>query len=397
VLPAPYALVTSLILWTLLWVLYLSFVNAGQLFYGFGWESMLLETGFLAIFLGAGDVATPAIVIWLLRWLLFRNMLGAGLIKIRGDQCWRDLSCMADHYETQPMPNPLSWFAHHLPDRFHRAEVLGNHVVELAIPFLYFAPQPVAAMAGLATICFQGWLMLTGNFSWLNALTIVLAVSTFSDGTLAAVLPIATPTAVAAPLSLLVVAWLVAAVVLVLSLRPVTNMLSERQVMNTSFDPLRLVNTYGAFGSITTTRYQLVFEGAREADPDPEDWEEYEYKGQPVDPEQRPAQWAPYHLRLDWQLWFAAMSPSPHRHPWVLIVLEKLLKNDDALLSLFATNPFPEAPPRQVRVIRYQYEFTDPEQRRETGRWWTREKLGTYVKPVTTETLEGSAIRSRMR
>ncbi|MFC6726756.1 lipase maturation factor family protein, partial [Halobium palmae] len=192
-LPAPYAVPASMLLWATLWALYLSFVNAGQVFYGFGWESMLLETGFLAIFLGAGGTAAPAVVVWLLRWVLFRNMFGAGLIKLRGDDCWRDLSCMDYHYETQPMPNPVSWYAHNLSGRFHRAEVFGNHVVELAVPFLYFAPQPFAALAGVATILFQGWLTITGNFSWLNALTIVLAVSTFSDGALASVLPVAAP------------------------------------------------------------------------------------------------------------------------------------------------------------------------------------------------------------
>ncbi|MDX1744768.1 MAG: lipase maturation factor family protein, partial [Halobacteriales archaeon] len=113
-LPAPYAVPTSMLLWATLWVLYQSFVNAGRIFYGYGWESMLLETGFLAIFLGAGTAEPPVVIIWLLKWVLFRNMFGAGLIKIRGDACWRDLTCLEYHYETQPMPNPLSWFAHHL-------------------------------------------------------------------------------------------------------------------------------------------------------------------------------------------------------------------------------------------------------------------------------------------
>ncbi|MFB6362412.1 MAG: lipase maturation factor family protein, partial [Halobacteriales archaeon] len=263
-LPRPLAVPASIGLWAVLWLLYLSFVNAGQRFYGFGWESMLLETGFLAIFLGAGGVAAPAVVIWLLRWLLFRNMFGAGLIKIRGDDCWQNLTCLDYHYETQPMPNPVSWFAHHLPDRFHRLETLGNHVVELAVPFLYFAPQPFAALAGLATIGFQSWLIITGNFSWLNALTIVLALSTFSDSVLVTVLLGTVPTPGPVPEPLFAVSLAVAALVLALSVRPVRNMLSRRQVMNTAFDPLHLVNTYGAFGSVTETRYELVIEGTRD-------------------------------------------------------------------------------------------------------------------------------------
>jgi hypothetical protein len=396
-LPDRHAVPVSMLLWAALWVLYLSFVNAGQVFYGYGWESMLLETGFLAVFLGAGDVAAPATVVWLLRWVLFRNMFGAGLIKMRGDRCWRDLTCLHHHYETQPMPNPLSWFAHHLPDRVHRAEVLGNHVVELAVPFLYFAPQPVASVAGLATVLFQGWLLLTGNFSWLNALTVVLAVSTFSDATLAGALPVSPPPVAPVPLPLQVVALLVTALVLALSVRPARNVLSTGQVMNTAFDPLHLVNTYGAFGSVTRERFQVVIEGARAADPAPDDWVEYEFEGQPVALDERPPQWAPYHLRLDWQLWFAAMSPTPRRHPWFRTLLARLLDGDEATLALLGENPFPDDPPARVRAVRYRYRFTSPEERSETGRWWDRERVGTYVRPVSAEDLRAERSGPRRR
>jgi hypothetical protein len=386
--PEPYPVVASVLLWTALWLLYQSFVNAGQLFYGYGWESMLLETGFLAIFLGAGATGPPIVVVWLLKWLLFRNMFGAGLIKIRGDDCWRELTCLDYHYETQPMPNPLSWYAHHLPDRFHRVEVFGNHVVELAIPFLYFAPQPLAAVAGVATIGFHAWLVLTGNFSWLNALTIVQAIALFSDGVLAGWLPIAAPAAQPTPTALLVLALLVTILVIALSVRPTLNMLSRSQVMNTSFDPLHLVNTYGAFGSITKRRYQLVIEGTSATHPAEDDWEAYRFEGQPVRTEDRPPQWAPYHLRLDWQLWFAAMRSRPGpRQRWLLALLEALLENDAEKLALLEHNPFPDEPPEQVRVLRYRYRFTTPEERADTGRWWHRERVGTYVGPVSIRTL----------
>ena len=291
-LPEPYPVVISILLWGLLWALYLSFVNAGQLFYGYGWESMLLETGFLAIFLGAGDTGPPVLVIWLIKWVLFRNMFGAGLIKIRGDDCWRELTCLDYHYETQPMPNPLSWYAHHLPKPFHRVEVLGNHVVELAVSFLYFAPQPYAAVGGVLTIGFQLWLMLTGNFAFLNALTIVQGIATFSDGVLTAAIPIGAPEPASTPVALEIAAIALTLLVLGLSIRPVFNMLSPSQVMNTAFDPLNLVNTYGAFGSITKRRYQLVIQGTRESNPAEDDWETYETKGQPVRTDERPPQWA---------------------------------------------------------------------------------------------------------
>ncbi|MDL5360598.1 lipase maturation factor family protein [Halalkalicoccus sp. NIPERK01] len=381
--PDPYATPASMALWATMWLLYLSFVNAGQTFYGYGWESMLLETGFLAVFLGAGSVAPPVVVIVLLQWVLFRNMFGAGLIKLRGDECWRDLTCMEYHYETQPIPNPASWFAHHRSKAFHRIETFGNHVVELAVPFLYFAPQPVAALAGAATIGFQGWLMVTGNFAWLNALTIVLAISTFGDGVLAAVLPISAPATAATPLYLQVAAILVALLVLTRSVEPVRNMLSRSQVMNTSFDPLHLVNTYGAFGSITRDRYEIVVEGTTDGEPtDETEWREYRFEGKPTDPERRPPQIAPYHLRLDWQMWFAAMSPTPYRSPWFTRLLVRLLEGDAATLSLLAEVPFDD-PPTHVRATRYRYRFTTPEERAETGRWWHRERVGSYVDPVS--------------
>jgi hypothetical protein len=393
-LPNPWATVVSVALWLAMWGLYLSFVNAGQTFYGYGWESMLVETGFLAVFLGAGDVGAPAVVIWLLRWLLFRNMFGAGLIKLRGDDCWRDLSCLAYHYETQPMPNPLSWRAHHAPDWLHRFGVVVNHVVEVAVPFFYFAPQPFAALAGVVTILFQGWLMLTGNFSWLNFLTVVLAVSTFSDGTLAVLPGVAAPAAAASSPVLLAAGWLFALLVAWRSVPIVRNLLGERQAMNRSFDPLHLVNTYGAFGSITKTRHEVVVEGTTAADPDEDDWREYGFPGKPTDPGRRPPQVAPYHLRLDWQLWFAAMSPSPRRHPWFLNLLAKLLAGDEAVRSLLADDPFDGDAPRQVRAVRYRYEFTTPEERAETGDYWTRERVGTYVRPVS---LEDPRFRTTLR
>jgi len=396
--PARVGTGATVAVWGAMWALYLSFVNAGQTFYGFGWESMLLETGFLAIFLGGSGVAPPEVVVWLLRWVLFRNMFGAGLIKVRGDDCWRDLTCLNYHYETQPMPNPVSWYVHHLSDRFHRASVVVNHVMELAVPFLYFAPQPIAAAAGVATILFQAWLMVTGNFSWLNALTIVLAVSAFSDGVIAAVAPVAVPVVAPTPFALLVAAWVLAAVVLALSVRPVRNMLSENQAMNAGYDPLHLVNTYGAFGSVTSTRYEIVVQGTRdETITEETEWETYTFEGKPTDPQRRPPQVAPYHLRLGWQLWFAAMAPSPYRHPWFQRLSAKLLEGDEATLGLFRTNPFTEDPPEHVRALRYRYRFTTPEERAETGRWWERERVGTYVDAVSVDDLRAEERRSARR
>src|SRR2546423_13597542 len=179
-----------MLVWFVLWALYLSIVNIGQTFYAFGWESLLLEAGFFAIFLGPARMASPLVVIWMFRWLLFRVEFGAGLIKIRGDPCWRDLSCLDYHHQTQPMPNPLSWFFHHLPRPLHRVEVLGNHFAQLVAPLGLAFPQPISDAAGVVIIVSQGWLVLSGNFSWLNAVTIVSAVSAFNNAALGSVLPV---------------------------------------------------------------------------------------------------------------------------------------------------------------------------------------------------------------
>src|SRR5438093_379361 len=223
--------------WALLWALYLSIVNVGQTFYAFGWESLLCETGFLAIFLGPAT-ATPLFpLIVLVRWLLFRVEFGAGLIKLRGDPCWRDLTCLRYHHETQPMPNPLSWWFHHLPASLHKVEVLANHVAQLVVPFGLFAPQPVASIAGALIIVTQGWLVLSGNFSWLNAVTITLATASLDDARLGKVLRISQSHLGASPLwwEGLVIALAVG--IAVLSWWPVQNLLGRhrRQRMDSRF------------------------------------------------------------------------------------------------------------------------------------------------------------------
>ena len=183
--------------------------------------------------------------------------------------------------------------------------------------------------------------------------------------------------------------------VLYKSVEPTRNMLSESQVMITSFDPLHLVNSYGAFGRVTRERYEIVIQGTRDDPDDDPEWETYEFPGKPTDPDRRPPQLAPYHLRLDWQLWFAAMSTTPHRHPWFSRLLAKLLEGDVAVRSLLARDPFGDDPPEYVRAVRYRYRFTTPEERRETRQWWHREHPGPYVPPVSLDTLRGGAARSR--
>ena len=377
-LPEQGPLLVSMLAWTVLWVLYLSIVNVGQIWYGFGWESLLLEAGFLAIFLGATATGPPVLILWALRWLLFRLEFGAGLIKLRGDPCWRDLTCLRYHHETQPMPNRLSRWFHHLPPSLHRVEVLANHGTQLVVPWFLFAPQPLAAGAATVVMVTQGWLVLSGNFSWLNVLTMTLAFAALDLG--------GSPPALAAPgwHQALVVA--VAVLVVALSWWPVRNMVGRRgrQAMNASFNQLHLVNTYGAFGSVTKVRHEIVIEGAASAAPDAE-WREYEFKGKPGDVRRRPPQVAPYHLRLDWLMWFAALSPS-YADAWFGPLLHKLVEGDRATLRLLRVDPFPDAPPAVVRARLYRYRFTTRAERRATGAHWHRTLVGEYAGPVFSAT-----------
>ena len=380
-IPQRIGMAASAVVWFSLWLLYLSFVNVGQTFYGFGWETLLLETGFLTIFAGSSRMLPSTVLMWLYRWLLFRLMFGAGLIKLRGDPCWRDFTCLDYFFETQPIPNSLSWYFHWLPHSVLHAGVAFNHVVEVGVPFLYLLPQPIAAVGGVLTILFQGILIAGGNLSWLNWLTVVLCVPTLDDRWLSWLPMTPPPLAVEASAHRIAVGVL-AAIVAVLSINPVLNLLSSRQMMNTSFEPLHLVNTYGAFGSITRTRNEIVIEGTDDQTISSSTvWKPYEFKGKPGDPSRIPPQLAPYHLRLDWLMWFAAMS-SPYEHPWFTALMLKLLQGDGATLSLLRSNPFPDRPPRWLRARYFEYHFTTPDEHRRTGAWWTRRELGDYMAPV---------------
>ncbi len=377
-----FGLAVSVGVWALLWLLYLSFVNVGQTWYGFGWETMLCEAGFLAIFLGPSDLMPSWVAIGALRWLTFRVMFGAGLIKLRGDPCWRDLTCLVYHYETQPLPNPLSWRLHRQPLWLHKAGVLGTHVAQLALPWGVFFPQPVAAVAGLGIIGFQVLLIVSGNLSWLNYLTLAVAVSCLDDRWLGRIVPIEVPELAPRPPAFDVALLAVAGLVVALSYRPARNLFSRRQLMNASFEPLHLVNTYGAFGAITRRRYEVVFEGTEAEEGEEAEWREYEFKVKPGDVARRPPIVAPYHYRLDWLMWFAGFG-SAAEHPWIVTLAGKLLEGDRATLGLLAGNPFPHAPPRRVRACLYHYRFTDRAERRETGRWWTRRLVGEYLPPIS--------------
>ena len=357
-----------------LWILYLSIVNVGQTFYGFGWEMLLCEALFTIAFLGSNGQPPPITIIVLVWWLVFRLEFGAGMIKIRGGREWRDLTALMYHHETQPMPNPLSRQAHLLPKWFHRGEVLGNHVAQLVVPFLLFVPGPVGSIAAAIVILTQLWLIVTGNFAWLNWITVVLAASAVTDSAWHWLIP-AIPAdlgtdAATTPLWWFVIVAAVTVLLVVLSWWPIRNLLSRRQLMNASFNRWMLVNAYGAFGTVTKRRIEIVVEGTLDDDPDDAEWREYAFKGKPGDVRRIPRQWAPYHLRLDWLMWFLPLGRM--WEPWFEVFLLRLLQADAATLRLLRHDPFDGEPPTWVRAHAYRYRFSTHAEFRETGQRWMR-------------------------
>ncbi|XP_032087092.1 lipase maturation factor 1 isoform X2 [Thamnophis elegans] len=382
------------------------------------WESQLLETGFLAIFLCplwtfsrvAKDTPPSFIVIWAYRWLIFRIMLGAGMIKIRGDRCWKDLTCMNYHYETQPVPNPVAYFMHRSPWWFHAFETIFNHFIELVVPFFVFLGRRMCMAHGVLQILFQMLLIVSGNLSFLNWLTIVPSIACFDDASLGIlfgsrtgslkshVLKIQAEEAAGKVGPLKYGSYIRKAVnvsfgalIIFLSIPVVLNLISSRQIMNTSYNPLRIVNTYGAFGSVTKERTEVIIQGTSSSDPnDPAAvWEEYEFKCKPGNLQRRPCLISPYHYRLDWLMWFAAFQ-TYEQNEWVIHLAGKILANEKETLSLLAFNPFEDkAPPKWVRGEHFRYKFSRPGgQHAQQQKWWIRKRLGPYFPPVNLEGLK---------
>lgn len=391
----------------LIWVIYLSFVHVGQIFYGYGWETMLLEACFLAIFLAPpldprpfSPSPPPKAILWFYRWMVFRVMFGAGLIKLRGDPCWRELTCLLYHFETQPIPSPISWYLHQLPPVLLKLGVLWNHFTELIVPFFVFGPRRLRIVGGWLVIGFQLFLIISGNLSFLNWLTIAICIPLFDDPALQALLPKrwvlkAAQRAQRKPpvgLPRRLVIGSVTALLLALSINPILNMISPYQAMNRSFEPLCLLNSYGAFGSIGKVRHEIILQGTQDPESGPHTrWVEYEFWSKPGDVRRRPPFVAPFQPRLDWQIWFAAMS-TIEREPWLVHLIYKLLQNDSETLRLLANNPFPQHPPTYIRAELYEYRFTRFGEL--PGAWWKRQRIGTYLRPIS---LNDSQLQSYLR
>ena len=353
----------------LLYILYLSLCTVGQDFMSFQWDMLLLEAGFLAIFLGSSKI-----VILLFRWLLFRLMFLSGAVKLMShDLAWRHLTAMSYHYMTQPLPTPLAWYMYQLPMGFQKASTFAVFVIELGVPFLIFAPRlwryfGAACLTGLQLLIF-----LTGNYTFFNLLAIALSLfllddsvlrwggqsrprRTFSSGTI-----------------------VLAALILLLSALELSEMFfgADSSLVRLAA-PFGIVNTYGLFAVMTTTRQEIVVEGSN----DGENWLPYQFPFQPGDLNRAPRWVAPYQPRLDWQMWFAALSRG-QVPPWFENLMVRLLQGSPPVLGLMKTNPFPAAPPKYVRALLFDYSFTTFPERHATGDWWRRKPLGLYFPQIS--------------
>uniref|UniRef100_A0A8C3R5V4 Lipase maturation factor n=1 Tax=Cyanoderma ruficeps TaxID=181631 RepID=A0A8C3R5V4_9PASS len=309
-----------------------------------------------------------------------------GLIKIRGDRCWRELTCMDYHYETQPVPNPVSYFMHRSPWWFHRLETLVNHFIELLVPFFLLLGRGMTILHGLLQILFQVLLIISGNLSFLNWLTVVPSLACFDDASLGLlfstrmkerVARLQLPRPQGQRLSLGEQLYLSWKSVLALAL------VTQTRNKNVEWHDL-------TYGGITKERTEIILQGTSSLDPkDPTAvWEEFEFKCKPGDLRRRPCLISPYHYRLDWLMWFAAFQ-TYEQNEWIIHLAGKLLAQEEETLSLLATNPFAgRDPPRWIRGEHFRYKFSQPGGKHAVdGKWWIRKRIGPYFPPVNLQGL----------
>src|SRR5437867_1029594 len=392
----------------LLWLSYLSLTIVCREFLGFQWDNLLLETGFLAILaapLGlrcglALSREPPRLVQLLVRLLLFRLIFSSGVVKFAsGDPNWRNFTALQYHYETQPIPNSLSWYMHQLPASFQKLSCTVTFFCELLVPLFVFAPRRLRYFAFAGIVGLQVLLELTGNYAFFNWLTIVLCVPLLDDsawpgrwreklaagrevvrrpgsrGVGAAAAP-RWPVWITAPLSIVI--FIVGTVHLAGSFRKRIAWPRPVLALTSAISPLRSVNGYGLFMVMTTRRPEIIIEGSN----DGKTWLPYEFKWKPGDLKRRPPWVAPHQPRLDWQMWFAALADY-RSNPWFLDFLTRLLQGSPDVLALLERNPYPSSPPRYIRASIYDYRFTSWDERRPDGSWWLREYKGLYCPVVS--------------
>ena len=381
--------VVSWPVFALLWGLYLSLTTVGQDFLWYQWDSLLLEAGFLAIWL-APTVPTarpdrgpepfrPAR--WLLLWLLFRLMFLSGLAKwLSGDPTWHNLTALDFHFHTQPLPTWIAWHADHLSEGFHRFCTASVLAIEIAVPVLIFGPRRARLFACGAFAVLQICILLTGNYCFFNYLALALCLPLIDDQTY--------PASWRSHLSSPSPAWswrrrlfipVGLAILLATGTQVGAVILKARRIprpletLESWLEPFRIANPYGLFAVMTVTRPEIIVEGSD----DGVKWQEYDFKYKPGELYQRPEFVAPHQPRLDWQMWFAALG-TYRENEWFIRFCARLLQGSPPVLDLLAYNPFPGRPPRYVRAVVYEYRFTTPEERQKTRQWWMREPQGLY-------------------
>ena len=363
-----------------LFILYLSLVRVGQLFFNFQWENLLLEAGFLSIFLIAGP---NRLLVFLFHWLLFRLRFLSGLSKILSeDPSWSSLTTLKYYFETQPLPHMGSWYAHHLPDWLLRTGTGFTLFVELIVPFFIFLPRPFRLFAALATIAIQVLIILTSNHNFINLLTIALCLFLLDDRFIKGLVPRRRAKQPARPRTNRVGRFLLPPVALLLvatSTFAIHEFAIDRVNRSPWYTPLNwmrawgLAHVYHVFPNMQTERHELTIEGSRDGD----NWLAYRFRYKPNSPDETPAFIVPLHPRLDWMIWFV-----PPRNPFMLRWFENFLwrlhQNSSSVTALLAHNPFPGEGPRYLRVQSYRYRFTTPQERAASGHIWNAEYLGEF-------------------
>jgi len=384
----------------LLWLLYLSLMTVTGEFLAFQWDALLLETGAIAVVLAPwtlierpGRHDPPRLARWLIWWLLFRLMFASGVVKLAsGDPLWNGLTALAVHYETQPLPTPLGWYAHQLPAWFQRMSTAGVLVIELLVPWLIFGGGWLKRVAAVLLVALQGLIALTGNYAFFNLLSAALALTLVDDAAWHRIArrspPRSSPTT-----SCVVSRWQsVASIVVAMATVPVSVDILARQSglelpgsswtlrIRETLLPLRSVNAYGLFAVMTPRRSEITIEGSV----DGTSWRPYVFRDKPSDPSQRPRWVAPHQPRLDWQMWFAALGEADES-VWFEPFCRRLLEGSPAVIGLLAGNPFPDGPPRYLRATRAQWHMTTSSERAIDGRWWTSGSPRPFFGPLARE------------
>jgi len=391
-------------------VCFLSFVSAAQEFSGYQSDGMLLEAGFIAMFFaprgfrpGWGEAQAPSRAsLFLLVWECFRIYFESGVAKIiGGDPQWRNFTALDEYYQNGPLPTWIGWYMQHWPHWFHAATAFGTLALELGLAWMMFLPRRIRIVCFLIITPWQIGIILSANYTFLNYLVLVLGILLLDDQFLLPCSPrflkrsfLATkeakPLSASDPehdwkrklLAQLSTVKLAASAVMLTWIFYVT--LAEMIWMVkplplpttpvTALEPFRIANRYGLFAMMTRGRYEIEFQGSE----DGQTWLAYPFRFKPQDPSKAPGIYAPYQPRFDWNLWFASLS-SWRQEPIVVRTEQSLLRGDTDVLLLFAGNPFPHAPPTQMRAVIWQYWFTTPAEKQSQEFWWRRKLLGLYA------------------